>query len=90
MDWVMFCAVLAGIFFLAYLISCISIVNFLARRKIKINYWLIRILMIKYANQYRDITLEETGEVGPLFRLWSYSAILMLACTALAIIIKIS
>ena len=51
--------------------SSIKITIYLSNRGIKINYFLIKILIIKYANQYRKITKEEDGKTGP----WFYSIV---------------
>jgi hypothetical protein len=44
-----------------YVIFSIMIVHQLSKRGVKINF------IIKYIHQYRKITLEETGKVGPLY-----------------------
>jgi hypothetical protein len=43
------------------------IVHQLSRRGVKINFFLLKLLIIKYIHQYKQITLEETGKVGPLY-----------------------
>ena len=43
------------------------IVHQLSKRGVKINFFLLKLLIIKYIHQYKQITLEETGKVGPLF-----------------------
>ena len=50
-----------------YVIFSIMIVHQLLKRGVKINFFLIRLLIIKYIHQYKKITLEETGKVGPLY-----------------------
>jgi hypothetical protein len=47
--------------------SSIMITSFLSKRGIKINYLLLRVLILGYVRQYRKITIEETGKTGPLF-----------------------
>jgi len=47
--------------------TSIMIASFLSKRGIKINYLLFRVLIFKYIQQYRQITMEETGKAGPLF-----------------------
>ena len=56
-------SVLWGVF------SSIKIVMYLSNRGIKINYLVLKVLIIKYANQYYKITKEENGKPG----LWFYS-----------------
>jgi hypothetical protein len=80
-------AMIAGFFFLIFLVSFIRIIDFLQKRNVKINYFLIRILMWKYVNQYKKITLEETGTVGSLYRIYCTSAILMLSFVAAALLV---
>jgi hypothetical protein len=50
-----------------YLIFSMMIVHQLSRRGVKINFLWLRLFIIKYIHQYKKITLEETGKVGPLF-----------------------
>jgi hypothetical protein len=90
MDITMEFAVLAGVFFAAFLVTTILIINFLEKRKVKINYFLIRFLLPKYAQKYKEIMIEETGEAGDIYSLWTASLVLMLAATAAAIITKVS
>jgi hypothetical protein len=66
------------------------ITSFLSKRGTKINYLLIRIYIFKYVNQYRKITEEETGKVGPLFYLSIVSFILALLFAVVGAIIKIT
>ena len=53
--------------FLTFLVSGIRMVCWLRSRSVKINYFLIRFLLYKYAEQYKRMTLQETGRVGPLY-----------------------
>ena len=59
------------------IMSSIMIVSFLKKRGIKINYFLLRILMLKYIHQYHQITRQETGKTGPWF--YSYIIAMLLA-----------
>ena len=43
------------------------IVHQLSKRGVKINFFLLKLLIIKYIHQYKQITLEESGKVGPLY-----------------------
>lgn len=43
------------------------IISELQRRKVKINFFLLRLFILKYVNQYKKMTLEETGKVGRLY-----------------------
>lgn len=46
------------------------IISELQKRKVKINFFLLRLFIPKYVHQYKKITLEETGEVGGLYYWW--------------------
>ena len=44
----------------------LMITSFLGRHGIRINYSLMRVLIPKYVQQYREVTTKETGKPGPL------------------------
>jgi len=48
----------------------IIIVSELQKRKVKINFFLLKLYIPKYVHQYKKITLEETGKVGGLYYWW--------------------
>ena len=50
-----------------YVIFSMMIVHQLSKRDVKISFLFLRLFIIKYIHQYKQITLEETGKVGPLF-----------------------
>ena len=77
-------SVLCGVLF------SIMITSFISKRGNKINYFLIRILIYKYVNQYRQITEEETGKAGPLFYSSIRSFILALIFAVVGAIIKVT
>ena len=43
------------------------IVHQLSKRGVKINFFLLRVYLIKYIHQYKQLTLKETGKIGPLY-----------------------
>ena len=43
------------------------IVNEVSKRGTKINFFLLRLYIIKYIHEYKQITRQETGKVGPLY-----------------------
>jgi len=49
----------------------IIIASALHKRGFKVNWIFLKVLIIKYVGQYREVTLKETGKVGP----WYYSFI---------------
>jgi hypothetical protein len=56
-----------------YVVFSMLIVHELQKRDVKINFVLLRLFLLKYANQYKQITLQETGKVGSLFYGWIVS-----------------
>jgi hypothetical protein len=70
------------------IVSMIAITNFVSERGTKINFFLYRIYIIKYVNQYKRITEEESGKPG----LWFYSFVismnLALVLTVIGAILK--
>jgi len=82
--------VLAIVCVLCGVVSSVLIIAFLSKRGTKINYLLIRIYIYKYINQYRKITIEETGKVGPLFYSFIISFILALIFAIIGILLKIT
>ena len=64
-------------------VSMIAMTSFVSDRGTKINYFLYRLYVIKYVNQYKQITEAENGEPGP----WFYSFVTAMNLTwVLAII----
>ena len=49
------------------IVSMIAITSFVAERGTKINFFLYRIYIFKYVNEYKQITEAENGEPGPWF-----------------------
>jgi len=85
-----FFLILAIVCVLCGVVSSIMITSFLSKRGTKINYLLIRIYIFKYVNQYRKITEEENGKVGPLFYSSIASFILALLFALVGAIIKVT
>ncbi len=50
-----------------FVVFSMMIVNQVMKRGVKINFFLLRLYIIKYIHQYRKMTVEETGKVGPLY-----------------------
>ena len=63
------------------IVFTIMIVQEVSKRGVKINWFLIRLFMIKYIDQYKQLTRKETGKVGPLYYpcVGSYIAALVFA-----------
>jgi hypothetical protein len=56
-----------------YVVFSMLIVRELQKRKVKINFFFLKLYLPKYAHQYKQITLQETGKVGSLFYGWLVS-----------------
>ena len=67
-----------------YVVTSLMIYSALRKRNVKVNFFLLRPLIIKYAGQYKQITRKETGRIGPLFYHWIISINLALACAVVA------
>ena len=80
--------VLATVCVLCGVVFSMMITAFVSKRGTKINYLLIRIYIYKYVNQYRKITIEENGKVGPLFYPFIVSFILALLFAIVGAILK--
>ena len=80
--------ILAIVCVLCGVLFSIMITSFVSKRGTKINYLLIRIYIYKYVNQYRKITIEENGKVGPLFYPFIVSFILALIFAIVGAILK--
>ena len=79
---------LALVFVGLFIILSIMIVHEVSKRGVKINYFLLRLYIIKYIHQYRKLTLEESGRIGPLYFPCIISVNLTLILAILGIILK--
>ena len=64
MEFLLFLMLVCGVW---AVVASLLIVRDLEKRGISINFLLLRLMLLKYLHQYREITKEETGRVGPLF-----------------------
>lgn len=48
----------------------VIIISELQKRKVKINFFLLRLYIPKYIHQYKKMMLEESGTAGGLYYLW--------------------
>lgn len=71
-----------------FVIFSIMIVNEVSKRGIKINFFLLRLYIIKYIHQYKKITKQETGKIGPLYYPCIISVNLALVCAIAGFILK--
>ncbi|MBI4720504.1 MAG: hypothetical protein HY770_04665 [Chitinivibrionia bacterium] len=70
------------------IVSMIAVVSFLSSRGVKINYFLIRILIFRYVNEYHKLTKQERGKPGR----WYYSYIISmntaLVCAIIGLLLR--
>jgi hypothetical protein len=79
---------LALVFIGLFVVLSVMIVNEVSKRGIKINFFLLRLYIIKYVHQYRKLTLEESGKVGPLYYPCIISVNLALILAVAGLILK--
>jgi hypothetical protein len=89
MTLTIFFAVIAFIAVGWYIVACIMIVNELMKRKQKIQFIFINVMLPIYAHRYKKITIEETGKVGSLFYHWLISINIALVFGIAAIATKL-
>lgn len=64
----------AGFFAALFGFFCmIKIITYLSSKGEKVNWFLIRLKWFGYMSKYRELTTQETGEVGPYHRLYIIS-----------------
>ena len=80
--------ILALVFVGLFVIFSIMIVHEVSKRGIKINFFLLRLYIIKYIHQYRKMTKEETGKIGPLYYPCVGSINLALVCGIAGLILR--
>ena len=88
MSTLFFILALIGIAF--GIAASVMIASFLSKRGIKINYLFIRLFIFRYVRQYRRITMEETGEPGPLFYWFIASWNVALVFVIIGIILEVT
>ena len=64
------------------------IVHEVSKRGVKINFFWLRLYIIKYIHQYRKLTLEESGRIGPLYYPCVISVNLALILAIVGLILK--
>jgi len=48
-------------------VTTLRVYGYLRERNIPVSFLWLRFMILKYLGQYKQITLKETGKVGPLF-----------------------
>ncbi len=79
---------LALVFVGLFVILSIMIVHEVSKRGVKINFFLLRLYVIKYIDQYRKLTKKETGKVGALYYPCVISVNLALVCAIAGLILR--
>lgn len=80
--------ILAVICIVWYIVSSIQIMNYLTAHGVKINWFLIRLLLPSYVNQYKKLTREETGKTGKWFYHWIISINGLLVCAIIVLLME--
>ena len=70
------------------IVSGMVIVSFLSARGVKINWFLIKLMIIKYVSQYEEITRKESGKAGAWFYSYAISMNLALGTAIIGIILR--
>ena len=89
MQTVMIFVYLGLIFAALYTYLTLRMIMELRKRNIPVNFLLLRLLALKYVNQYKKITTKEQGHPGGLYHPWLISIGAMATCFAIAILIKV-
>lgn len=88
MNSTMLSAFFGAICLVWFVITSMRITDYLQKKGEKINWFLIRLLLPSYADKYKKLTREETGQTGPLYMQWIISVNGMLIFAVLAVLFK--
>ena len=80
--------ILALVFVGLFVIFSMMIVHGLSKRGVKINFILLRLYLIKYIHQYKQLTLKETGKIGPLYYPCIVSVSLALVLAIMGLVLR--
>jgi hypothetical protein len=80
--------ILALVFVGLFVIFSIMIVHELSKRGVKINFILLRLYVIKYIHEYKQLTLKESGNIGPLYYPCIVSVALALVLAILGLVLR--
>jgi hypothetical protein len=80
--------IFALVFVALFVIFSIMIVHELSKRGVKINFILLRLYIIKYIHEYKQLTLKETGKIGPLYYPCIISVNLALALAIVGLVLR--
>ena len=80
--------IFALVFVGLFVIFSVMIVHELSKRGVKINFILLRLYIIKYIHEYKQLTLKETGKIGPLYYPCIISVNLALALAIVGLVLR--
>jgi hypothetical protein len=90
MNWPIILAITAGVCVIWNVITSLLIFSSLQRRGIPVSFLWLRVLVPKYAHQYKMITRRESGKIGPLFYHWIVSINVALVLAVAAILVEVT
>jgi len=70
------------------IVFSMMIVHEVSKRGVKINFALLRLHVIRYVDQYRQLTRKETGKAGPLYYPCIVSYIMALVFAVIYLIVR--
>ncbi len=70
------------------IVSSIAIVSFLSGRGMKINYLLIRVMILKYIHEYHKLTTQENGKPGRWYYSYVISMNTALICAIVGLLLR--
>ena len=79
--------VLAAVSIVWYVVATIRIMDYVQKKGVKINWFLVRLLLPSYVGKYQKLTREETGKTGVWFYHWIIAINGLLVFAVLAILI---
>ncbi len=77
---------LAAMCIIWYIVATIQIMDYVRKKGVKINWFLIRLLLPWYVSRYQKLTREESGRTGAWFYHWIIAINGLLVFAVLAII----
>ena len=60
----------------------------LERRGIHVNMLLARVFFFRYLNQYKNVTISETGKIGSLYNSYIAAMIVALVCAVIGLMLR--
>ena len=80
--------VLAAACIVWYVVATIRIMDYVQKKGVKINWFLIKWLLPSYVGKYQKLTREETGKTGIWFYQWIIAINGLLVFAALVVLFK--